>query len=149
MKATLSPLYVVALLLLTLTACSKSNVSPDREPLLTAHTWRYSQISRESEDDWFLNMEVQDMTLILYQNYEITFFKDGTYTLHPDGTGIWKLSDDQKTILFDYDRLYSKRAQGIDELTEKSLKINWKADYIDLENQVHTATIRLHLAPVE
>ena len=95
-------LSLLVLAVLALTGCEKDENGPDKSSLLTAHIWKYNNLSTTSTDtdiQMFVNMMAGFMT-----GSTLNFSTDGTLSLTVLGmteTATWELNADGTQITID------------------------------------------------
>ncbi|MEA1898182.1 MAG: lipocalin family protein, partial [Bacteroidota bacterium] len=95
-----SPVLVLLFLFAAL-GCEKEDEF-SKEELLTAHTWRFSDMTADTDTQDILDL----ITFVkaLMTGGTLSFDDDGTYSMtamQQTDTGTWELSSDEKTLIMD------------------------------------------------
>ncbi len=122
--------FLILLFLFAALGCEKEDEF-SKEELLTAHTWRFSDMTADTDTQDILDL----ITFVkaLMTGATLNFDDDGTYSMtamQQTDTGTWDLSSDEKTLIMD------KGTADESETTLVSLtltKMVWEdeGDYLD------------------
>ena len=93
--------FLILLFLFAALGCEKEDEF-SKEELLTAHTWRFSDMTADTDTQDILDL----ITFVkaLMTGATLNFDDDGTYSMtamQQTDTGTWDLSSDEKTLIMD------------------------------------------------
>lgn len=122
--------FLILLFLFAALGCEKEDEF-SKEELLTAHVWRFSDITTNASDQG--TIDLIELGKILLTGGSVNFDEDGTYAmislfLDDPIEGIWELSSDKTTLTLDPGTTNS----SINKLTSLTLtKMNWEEEESD------------------
>ncbi len=93
--------FLILLFLFAALGCEKEDEF-SKEELLTAHTWRFSDMTADTDTQDILDLVTFVKTLMT--GGTLSFDDDGTYSMtamQQTDTGTWDLSSDEKTLIMD------------------------------------------------